>query len=304
MKKKVLIIGFGSIGKRHANILKRKKKFIKQIYVLTRQNCKPFLKVDSLKKVPLINPDYIIISSPTSEHYKQLSFLEKKLSQKIILVEKPLFTKNKKLNIKKNKVFIGYNMRFNPVVQFIKQKIKNKKIWSVNIFCGSYLPSWRKNRDYRHTSSAQKKLGGGVALDLSHELDYTQWLFGNIELDNVVNKKLSNLKINTDDFLSISGKINKSTRVQIDLNYFTKKPTRRIIIDGKNISIQADLIEKKVFINEGNKKSTFSKLNLSRNFSYESQHQALLKKDFRVCCGYKEGKRIMLLIDKIRNFYK
>ena len=92
--------------------------------------------------------------------------------------------------------------------------------------------------------------------------------------------------------------------MQIDLNYFTRKPTRRIIIDGKNISIQADLVEKKVFISEGNKKSTFSKLNLPRNFSYENQHQALLKKDFRVCCSYKEGKRLMLLIDKIRNFYK
>ena len=257
MRKKILIIGYGSIGKRHAYILSKKNKFIKNIYILTKQNCKPFNRVSDFKKINLINPDYIVISSPTSRHYKELSLLEKKFSKKLILVEKPLFSKNEKLNIKKNKVFVGYNMRFNPLIQFIKNKIKNKKIWSINIFCGSYLPNWRKGRDYRFTSSAKKKLGGGVLLDLSHELDYIQWLLGNIRLENVVSKKLSDLKIDTDDFLSISGLTNKNTRIQIDLNYFTRKTTRRIIIDGKNISIDADLIQNKIFINEGGKKNIF-----------------------------------------------
>ena len=154
--KKILIIGYGSIGKRHADVLSKKKKFVKNIYILTKQNCEPFTKINSLQKIPTINPDYIIISSPTSEHYKQLLFLEKTLSRKLILVEKPLFLKNENLNIKKNKVFVGYNMRFNPLIQFIKNKIKNKRIWSINIFCGTYLPHWRKDRDYRFTSSAKK----------------------------------------------------------------------------------------------------------------------------------------------------
>ena len=302
MKKKVLIIGYGSIGKRHAAILKKKHKIIKNIYVLTKQNCKPFIKINSLQEISLINPDYIIISSPATKHYKELLFLEKTFSNKLILVEKPLFTKYEKLNIKKNKVFVGYNMRFNPLIQFIKNKIKNKKIWSINIFCGSYLPNWRKNRDYRFTSSARKKLGGGVILDLSHELDYTQWLLGDIKINNAVSRKLSNLKIDTDDFLSISGEINKLSRVQIDLNYFTKKETRRIIIDGENISINADLIEKKIFISEKNKTSIFAKPGLNKNISYENLHQSLLSNDHKMCCSYEEGKKIMILINKIRKF--
>ena len=304
IRKKVLIIGYGSIGRRHAAILKKKPKFIKNIYVLTKQNCEPFKRINSLQKVSLINPDYVIVSSPSSEHYKQLQFLEKTLSKKLILVEKPLFTKNEKLSIKKNKVFVGYNMRFNPLIQFIRKKIKNKKIWSINIFCGSYLPNWRPNRDYKYTASAKRKLGGGVILDLSHELDYTQWLLGNIKIENVVSKKLSNLKIDTDDFLSISGKANGSIRVQIDLNYFTKKETRKIIIDGENISINADLIKNKIFVDEKNKKSIFSKPNLHKNISYEKQHISLLNNDFKVCCNYKEGKKLMVLISKIKKFSK
>ena len=126
MKKNVLIIGYGSIGKRHANILK-KNSMVKNIFVLTKQNCKPFIKINSLKEIILINPDYVIISSPTSKHYNLLSFLENTLRKKLILVEKPLFIKNKKLNIRNNKVYVGYNMRFNPLIQFIRNKI----IWII-----------------------------------------------------------------------------------------------------------------------------------------------------------------------------
>ena len=80
------------------------------------------------------------------------------------------------------------------------KKIRYKKIWSVNIFCGAYLPCWINNIHYSKSSSAKKKLGGGVLLDLSHELDYIQWLFGKMEIEYCKSKKLSNLNIETDDF--------------------------------------------------------------------------------------------------------
>ena len=81
------------------------------------------------------------------------------------------------------------------VKNFLKRKIRLKKIWNVNIFCGSYLPNWRSNIDYRKSASAKKHLGGGVLLDLSHELDYVQWLFGKIVIEHCKSKKLSNLNI-------------------------------------------------------------------------------------------------------------
>ena len=117
--------------------------------------------------------------------------------------------KSNKFNIKKNTFYVGYNLRFNPIINFLKKKIKSKKIWNVNLFCGSYLPGWRSNIDYKKSSSAKKGLGGGVLLDLSHELDYLQWLFGNITIQYCKSKKLSNLNINTDDFLNLVGKTKK-----------------------------------------------------------------------------------------------
>jgi len=41
--------------------------------------------------------------------------------------------------------------------------------------------------------SASKKRGGGVALDLSHEIDYMRFLFGDPHSSKVVKAKVSNL---------------------------------------------------------------------------------------------------------------
>ena len=144
MKKKVLIIGYGSIGRRHANLLKKIEK-IGKIYILSNQKFENFLKVKNLNHAKEINPDYILICSRTSEHYKHLMEIEKNFKNKIVLIEKPLFDKSKKLKIKKNNVFVGYNLRFNPVINYIKRYVKNKDILYARVVCQSYLPLWRKN---------------------------------------------------------------------------------------------------------------------------------------------------------------
>ena len=192
MNKTVLIIGYGSIGKKHAKLLKKFKN-ISKIYILTKQNCGNFNRVKSISEVNKIDPDYILICSRTSDHFKHLSYLEKNLKNKIILVEKPVFENFKDFRVHNNKVFIGYNLRYHPVINFIKNYVKNKKIFSINVSCYSYLPNWRKNIHYAKSNSAKKKYGGGVLLELSHEIDYVQWIFKKIrKVNHVIIKKISN----------------------------------------------------------------------------------------------------------------
>jgi CMP-N,N'-diacetyllegionaminic acid synthase len=84
----------------------------------------------------------------------------------------------------------------------------NEKILNINIFCGSNLPDWKKT-DYSKSYSASKKLGGGVLLDLSHEIDYLHWIFGDLNILYSYNKKISNLDIDCDDFLSLNAQTKK-----------------------------------------------------------------------------------------------
>jgi CMP-N,N'-diacetyllegionaminic acid synthase len=301
MNKSVLISGYGSIGRRHVNILSRLVKK-KNLTILTNQKLSNFRTIKTLKALNEVDPYYIVICNPTSDHLKKIKFIEKNCKNKFVLIEKPLFSKPDRINIKKNKYFVGYNLRFNPIINFLKTKIKSKKIWSVNIFCGSYLPNWRNNIDYRKSSSAKKQLGGGVLLDLSHELDYVQWLFGKIQIEHCKSKKLSNLNIETDDFLNLVGKTRKVPSIQITLNYFTRKRTRQIFIDGNNISVQADLIKKNVVYYSGNKKKVYNFKNSDRNSDYEKQHLAILKnKSTDKLCTFKEGKQLVYLINQIRS---
>lgn len=300
-KIKILIIGYGSIGKKHERILTSINKN-NQIFILTSQNIKKKNIIKDISEIKKINPDYIVICSQTSDHYKQLKYIEENLKKKKILVEKPLFHKNLNLLIKNNKVFVAYNFRFNPIINYIKN-LKKQKIFSLQVVCGSYLPYWRKNIDYKKSYSSSKKRGGGVLLDLSHELDYIQFLFGKITKINYAGlSKISNLKIKSEDNLYLVAKIKKINLV-VSLNYYFRNPTRIINLDGDKHSVSADLNNKSVIFNKS-KKPLVKKFFFNHDLAYILQHKAILNNDFRKLCDYNHGLEIMRLISRIKKFKK
>lgn len=299
MLKNVVVIGFGSIGKRHAEILQAMDE-IEEVIVLSQQNELPCKTINNIDELNDINPEYIVLASNTALHYEQLRYIEKNFSGKTILVEKPLFEKEYDFQIKNNNVFIGYNLRFHPLLQMIKEKIDTKKLWNINIFCGSYLPDWRLNRDYRKSSSARQNSAGGVLLDLSHELDYVQWLCGKITPEYVFSEKVSELEIETDDLLVLSGITENGTHVHISLNYFTRKPLRQILVDGAGISIQAELFGNTLYMTLEGKSLNYSWPEHNLNDTYLAQHKAVIQNDYSCACSYNEGLDTMRLIDSIR----
>jgi len=126
MNKKALIIGFGSIGRQHYKVLKKLKIF-NRIYICSKhyKNVNCFSNINDILK---INPDLIIICSETSKHLNQLKFFESNFKNKKIIIEKPIFSKSCLLKIKNNQVFVGYNLRYDPMLQYLKKKFKHKKI--------------------------------------------------------------------------------------------------------------------------------------------------------------------------------
>ena len=301
MKISVVIIGYGSIAKKHFECLKRIKT-IKKIYIYSKRNINYKYSLNTIKNILEIDPQYIVIASNTSDHFKHLQYIINNLNNKIILVEKPLFHKFLNLRIKKNKVFVGYNLRMHPILLFLKKQLKDKKIFSVDILCESFLPEWRKNRNYVYTSSANKDSGGGVLLDLSHELDYLQWIFGSITPIYVKNLKLSNLKINTDDYLFLYATNKEKIHFNLSINFYSRIQTRQISIKGDNISIKADLISNKIIqIKHKQKKEFFfNKFNIIN--TYFDLHNKILSANHSEVCSYKEGLKTLKLIDNIKNF--
>ena len=299
MNKKVLIFGSGSIAQRHYLILKNKIDEVSQIKIFTKRKLKKYSTINSHYDIIKYCPDYFIIATKTSEHLNNLKFIEKNFQNKLILVEKPLFSKYKKIYTSNNSIFVGYNFRFHPIIQNIKKYIKRKKILSSDIICNSYLPHWRNSIDYNKSSSSSKKFGGGVLLDLSHELDYAVIFFGKLKIIKSTNKKISNLNINTDDYLHLHAISSKKTYVNINLNYFSKISTRLILINGQNFTIKADLIKNKMTIFD--KKIKYFQFNIDRNYTYIKQHKAILNNKFEHVCNFSNGIEIMKLIEKVKN---
>lgn len=298
MFKKILIIGNGSSGKKHLIALNTINKKFNIQHVSSRKFKSTF--GNNFFKLIKFDPDYFVIASPSSHHYKFISIIERFFKKKIILIEKPLFNKkHKPLTKIKNNYYIGYNLRYHPVLRFIKNYIKNKKIYFAQVDCLTYLPDWRKG-DYRKTVSARKKLGGGVKLELSHEIDYLHWIFGDLNILYSYNKKISNLDIDCDDFLSLNAQTKKNIFINLNLNFFSKILSRKILINGENFSLLGDLIKNKIVLIENKKKKNykFKKFNILK--SYIEEHKDLIKKNYTISCSYKEAIKIQNTLDQIK----
>jgi len=246
----VLIIGLGSIAHKHIYALKALSEKV-NIYALRSGNnstqIEDIINIYELSqaKVPF---DFAIISNPTAAHYKTIVQL---LPLHIpLFIEKPLVhlleegdAIVKKCMSEDIKAYVACNLRFHPCIQFLKQYLTNNvsRINEVNIYCGSYLPDWRPQKDFRTIYSANPELGGGVHLDLIHELDYTYWLFGAPISSNKLLTNHSALDIRAVDYAYYNLSYTDFT-INITLNYYRKDAKREIEILLEDGTLKADLL--------------------------------------------------------------
>ncbi len=164
--------------------------------------------------------------------------------------------------------YVACNLRFHPVLQYLKQEIDTRNVFYTKVVSSSYLPEWRPEQDYRDSYSAKKEPGGGVLLDLIHEPDYCSWLFGPIETIHGMAGRCSNLEIETEDYADITIFHTTGIRSNIHLDYFGRKTQRQIEIFGKDFQIIADLMNKTVtkITDDGESVITFDPID--RDYTY------------------------------------
>jgi predicted dehydrogenase len=208
------IVGMGSIGRRHLRVLKTIRPDIEVIQVRSGhgRDCPEAdiarFNVRTVEDAVLLGAESAIIASPAPFHVTQaMTLMESGVS---VLIEKPLSHNQEgvrelaALSKKKNvTALVGYVLRYSRSLQYLHEMIRKGKVGDllfVRIECGSYLPNWRPGQDYTKSVSAQRELGGGVLLELSHELDYANALFGPFESVNGVVKNTGSLRIDVEDF--------------------------------------------------------------------------------------------------------
>lgn len=256
---KVLIIGLGSIANKHIHALRT---LCHDIDIYALRSGIVANEIIGVKNIYTLNGlpdviDFVIISNSTNLHFETiLKMIEYNIP---IFVEKPVvhdLQSAVKLNgiLNNTNIFnyVACNLRFNPCLQFLKSELEDKlqTINEVNVYCGSYLPDWRPGKDFRQIYSANSSLGGGVNLDLFHELDYTCWIFGLPNQNRGYNSSCSTLGISSADYANYLLSYN-NFNVSIVLNYYRRKAKRTIEILFEHDTWTVDLLKNTIQNDQG-----------------------------------------------------
>ena len=311
-----MFFGLGSIGLRHLKVLNeigkfdvaayRTKKGMKKIPAGTENKIKYFNnEIDAFAW----NPNFMIISNPTNLH---LRYLLKSIDYKIdALIEKPIasdFAQIKKVedNIRKrkNKIYVGYNLRFHPIVKKIKEIINSEKFGKVlkaELYVGEYLPFWHPYEDYRKSYAAKKELGGGVLRTLSHEIDLGQYWFGEYEKIFAKISKISDLDINVDDSTDIFVEMKNRIILKISMDYLNPLGIRKGEIFFEKGLLKYNFLKKEIIFIDYKNRETNTLLKIDQydyNEQYKMQMINFLTKNNKELCSLEEGINVLKVIDR------
>ena len=314
--KKILFFGLGSIGIRHIQVLKEIGKFDIAAYRTDKGMKK--IPEDIEKRIKYFyneehafawNPNFIIVSNPTNLHLK---YILKSIDYNIdALIEKPVADDFNKIKVvrdriekRKNKIYIGYSLRFHPIVKKIKTVIGAKKfgrILKANLYVGEYLPFWHPYEDYRKSYAARKELGGGVLRTLSHEIDLGQYWFGEYKKIFAKVLKISDLDINVDDSTDIFAEMKNKIILKINMDYLNPLGIRKGEIFFEKGLLKYNFLKKEIiFIDYKNKENEILlKINhYDYNEQYKLQMINFLIKNNKELCSLEEGINVLKVIDK------
>jgi len=253
---KVGVIGYGSIGKRHINnLINLGIKDIILLRELNRGNELDLKEVFTIEDLLKENIDFIILSNPTSYHYKFLSLIIG--AQIPVFAEKPLVLNeieivNLKHQLKDYKKvgMTAFNMRFHPCVKKALELVQFGyvgEIYQARFFVGQYLPDWHPNTDYKKSYSARIDLGGGVLMDLIHEIDLAYIFTGpSSELMTTYIGQFGKLDIETEDTADITYISKNNILVNIHLDYLNRGIKRDFQLYGSKGWVSVDLVENNI----------------------------------------------------------
>jgi len=230
---RILIVGYGSIGRRHTKNFSGFADvavFDENLSVLNSLN--PQIRAfDNLDTALDWKPDGVVIATP---HHTHIPLAEKAIhSNAHVLIEKPISHSLEGVQLllsgaehRKRQVFVVCNMRYHAGVATLQQHLGSiGKPLFARAHVGNYLANMRPDKDYRSLYCAHRSQGGGVILDAIHEIDYLMWFFGPIREVSCKAEKLSDMDIDVEDFACLCLKHHNMTISEVQMDYL--RPFKR-----------------------------------------------------------------------------
>ncbi len=248
------VVGMGSIAKRHLKNLKFLYPNAK-IYAVSSSGKNVDIPegasaVVSLSELIVLKPSYVVLASPAPYHLETAKLLLE--NQIPVLVEKPLTAKfsdaTEFLNFYESKNYppmaVGYCLRFLPSALAVKRFLESGglgTVYNAHSVVGQFLPSWRSDKNYKDSVSATGELGGGALLELSHELDYLQWLFGPLLLQHSWLRTTEELGLQVEEIANLIITTETGVYISVHLDFVQKAKQRKCEFIGEKGNLYWDL---------------------------------------------------------------
>lgn len=313
---RALVVGFGSIGKRHCRLLMKQGFGAADIFVAEMQEERRsdaeeaghnLFDLGSDREAQF---DIAVVACSTASHIQVLQMLPE--VTKLLYIEKPLahdflkvapVARSLKKRLRSAKVVVGYMLRHHPAVQVLQEKIQNQefgKILKYRAECGMYLPNWHPWEDYRDFYMSDVDGGGGALLDISHEIDLMSYLVGPSQRVFGMLGNLSSLECSSDDFSEMVLHHHNGTFGSISLDLIQKNTFRKTRIVFENAEVEIDFIAKSISVHTGINEVKADVFELEGDDLYLYQYKDALSENSHVSCSLEQALDVMQIIHAVR----
>lgn len=286
MRAPVLVLGCGSIGRKHMANLKalgrrvvacdpdaeRRGWVEKELGVDT---------TDSLESGLALAPEAVWICTPPNAHASTAARALR--ARRPTFVEKPLahtLVSGRALVKAAGRVpaAVGYQLRWHPALRWLKARL-DSGAWGRLLFLraefGQYLPDWRPWQDFRRSYTARKALGGGILLDASHELDLVRWLGGEAKSVSCLAKRLS-LPVDVEDTAALLLELRSGAIAEVHLDMVQRGFRRGVLLGCEKATVEFALPASRVTVTKGRGRVFTKDFPFDPNELYLSQTKAFL----------------------------
>ena len=257
----ILIVGIGSIGRRHARLFKSAGIEVAAADVMQDRLDQAHREIGLVDtgtnyRAMLAKRHYdaVLVTVPGALHTPVAQAAADAGSH--LFIEKPVSDRQDGLDQLQRTVterrltaYAAYCYRFAPASERMKEVVDSGKlgrVLCVRLQISSYMPDWHPYEDYRNYYVSKLALGGGARLDASHGVDLLRWMFGDVKSVYALVDKISDLEMDADDYTAMVMRFKNGIVVEAHMDMLGRSPRIDAEVVGSEGTLLWDRISGKV----------------------------------------------------------